>query len=160
MYWMLVYLVFERFVQVDRLILQTIQNVYSSLTFISRNKTSVLALQRALFIHFHISRPSCHHSPPDWCDSVCVPVTRDEQLTEGGGSELWKRHRSGLPLALNEHSAQWIRIRARRRMFVDLFRRLWAHLAVFLPSHVEQRTQTEAEGAVCHCIPQGFGFII
>lgn len=57
-------------------------------------------------------------------------------------------------------SVEWIRIRAKRRMFVCLSHRLWVHLVAFPPTTlVEQRIQTEAEGAVCNCVPEGFGFI-
>lgn len=34
---------------------------------------------------------------------------------------------------------------------------IWLPSAPLLPSHVEQRTQTGAEGAVCNCVPEGFG---
>lgn len=44
------------------------------------------------FLHFHISRPSFHHTP--WWDTVYTPVTKDEWLMKkkikGGCPELWK----------------------------------------------------------------------
>lgn len=97
---------------------------YSSLTFVCGAKCPFLchwstSFQWSFFLPTSISACDPSITPPDGGYIVYVPVTKEEKLTKKGCPELWKQHRSGLPLALNGVSTSR-RIGARRQMCVCL----------------------------------------
>lgn len=72
------------------------------------------------FIHIHISPPSVHHNPPDGCDIVYVPATREEQKVGEPRTAARVRTSFRSEWIPSIHSVKWIRIRVRRRMHVCL----------------------------------------
>lgn len=121
------------------------------------------SVQWPLFIHFHISPPSFRHSrppPPRWmwhCVCAChkrraadrkgVPRTVTMAQVRTSFCSEWKH-----PECLMDKDQSQA-----ENVCHTACESIWLPSAPLLPSHVEQRTQTGAEGAVCNRVPEGFG---